>query len=215
MLWFNWMAFSGFSVILRSVWISEETDLFWLCIICLREELFFSVCQKWNTMCQTFYIPDFLCWKCLFGAALVSCKKFCNMHFDLFYLITVSATSWLLKLLQWIFRRQFFILKLFIPVRRQYVGIGNITIQSPRLTITKAVKIVSGCTGTMQFYQRRRWDRSRVSPQHSHCPKEEHVEEVVHKYPLFCKWLSYILPRMTLLLAHHQSKKGLKIFCHH
>lgn len=148
MLLFNCLAFSGFLVILRSIWISEETDLFWLCIICWREELFFSVCQKWNTMCQTFYIPDFLCWKCLFGAALVSCKKLCNVHFDLFYLITVSATSWLLKLLQWIFRRQFFILKLFIPVRRQNAEMGNIIIQSPRVTITKAVKIASGCTGT-------------------------------------------------------------------
>lgn len=100
MLWFNCLAFSGFLVILRSIWISEETDLFWLCIICWREELFFSVCQKWSIMCQTFYIPDFLCWKCLFGAVMVSCKKFCNVHFDLFCLITVPATSWLLKLLQ-------------------------------------------------------------------------------------------------------------------
>lgn len=151
----------------------------------------------------------FLRWKCLFGEGTVSCKKFCNVHFDLFCLITVSDTSWLLKLLQWIFRRQFFILKLLILVRRQYVGMGNITIQSPRFTIPKAVKIVSGCTGIMQFYQWRMWDKSSVLPQYSHCPKEEHIEVA-----FILQWISCIFPRMTLLLAHHESKKGLNLFCH-
>lgn len=54
---------------------------------------------------------------------------------------------------------------------------GNITVQSPRFTIIKADKIVSGCTGTMQFDQGRKWVKSRVLPQYSHFPKEQNIEE--------------------------------------